>query len=481
MRRSARAQTVQLFAETQTAPAIGGLVLSLPLNEFTLPPEVVLFEPAPGEIHRGGAPAPQGKTGNRLIFLNVPLLDFEQKALDKLHEALKNEKALAPGGTMPGYVRLHALRLLQQAKWKVEKAINTIATHLEMRVQKMPVREDAVLNDLQTAIMYWHGRDRSCRPILVWRMEKVYALGLDADRATRMILFILEYDVRYLLVPGRVENWVLLVDLTGCGLSMAASSTFRSITRNVTKLLEEVYCGRNFTTKIFHMPSLLRAIVNSLIPEDKKSKVEFVADADIPSTMRKMCEPHQLEVQYGGTAPNVKPGEVYPFRFFPHCRGPQSGGKPPLPSLHKVTDRLFHEGVSLDNHDKDLWSDALQQQPLTSSTAKAMADVDSLEATTTLEGWLKKLGGPEAAAYREALGERGEQELPAPAEDVVPASSASAAQSPVPVLPDDFFNQDGVKAAVEDEDINKGIFISEKNPAPLMEGESAAVCCVCTA
>ena len=41
----------------------------------------------------------------------------------------------------------------------------------------MPVREDAVLNDLQTAIMYWHGRDRSCRPILVWRMEKVYALG----------------------------------------------------------------------------------------------------------------------------------------------------------------------------------------------------------------------------------------------------------------------------------------------------------------
>ena len=48
---------------------------------------------------------------------------------------------------------------------------------LRMRVQKMPVREDAVLNDLQTAIMYWHGRDRSCRPILVWRMEKVYALG----------------------------------------------------------------------------------------------------------------------------------------------------------------------------------------------------------------------------------------------------------------------------------------------------------------
>ena len=54
-----------------------------------------------------------------------------------------------------------------------------------------------------------------------------------------------------------------------------------------------------------------------------------------------------------GWLAKVKPGEVYPFRFFPHCRGPHSGGKPPLPSLHKVTDRLFHEGVSLDSHDKD--------------------------------------------------------------------------------------------------------------------------------
>lgn len=101
-------------------------------NEFTLPPEVVLFEPSPGEIFRGGTPAPQSKSGNRLIFLNVPLLDFEQAALNKLHEALKNENTLAPGGTMPSYVRLHALRLLQQAKWKVEKALHTIATHLEM-------------------------------------------------------------------------------------------------------------------------------------------------------------------------------------------------------------------------------------------------------------------------------------------------------------------------------------------------------------
>ena len=32
------------------------------------------------------------------------------------------------------------------------------------------------------------------------------------------VLFVLEYAVRYLLVPGRVENWILIVDLSGVGL-----------------------------------------------------------------------------------------------------------------------------------------------------------------------------------------------------------------------------------------------------------------------
>ena len=40
-------------------------------------------------------------------------------------------------------------------------------------MQKMPVKEADVLKDLQHGIMYWHGRDRACRPVLVWRMEKI--------------------------------------------------------------------------------------------------------------------------------------------------------------------------------------------------------------------------------------------------------------------------------------------------------------------
>ena len=470
--KSARGYTAALYADAATAPGVGGLVLSLPLSEYTLPPEVVLYQPSAGDIHRGGAPAPQGKTGNRLIFLNVPLLDSEQRALKALHDALKGEKALAPAGALPSYVRLHALRILQQARWRVDRALTTIATHLEMRVQKMPVHEDSVLQDLQSGMMYWHGRDRACRPVLVWRAEKI--CGLDPERATKMMLFVLEYAVRYLMVPGRVENWVLIVDLTNCGMSMGASSSTRSITRNVTRLLEEVYCGRNFTTKIFHMPFILRAIVNSLIPEDKKSKVEFVADSDIASCMRKLCEAHQLEEQYGGTAPNVRAGEAYPFRFFPHCRGPASGGTPPLPSLHDTTDRLFHEGLSLDTNEQAVWEEFIGAQALTEQTAEAMSKHlgRALEPTVTFQQW-QRLISPEASQKFTGTA----LEAPASSPDLVNSTDAAEAINSAAGE-----KEDPVKDAANEDDSKPQIttVVNTKMVPPAIEGESSAVCCYCS-
>ncbi|CAE7704506.1 unnamed protein product [Symbiodinium pilosum] len=479
-----RAFTATLFEEAHAAPAIGGLVLTQALHEYTLPPEVVLYEPSPHDIHRGGVPAAEGKTGNRLIFLNVPLLDYEQKALRNLHDALKDEKALAPegDGIIPSYVRLHALRILQQSKLRVDKALSTISTHLEMRVQKMPVHEESVLNDLKGGMMYWHGRDRSCRPILVWRMEKI--TKFDADRATRMMLFILEFAVRYLLVPGRVENWVLIVDLAGCGLSMAAGSAFRTICRNVTRLLEEVYCGRNFTTKIFHMPSIVRAIVNSLIPEDKKSKVEFVADADIAKSMRQLCEPNQLEEQYGGTAPNVREGTAFPFRFFPHCRGPNSGGSPPLPSLHDVTDRSFHEGFSLDLFEKAqaIWRPFIGRQPLTKMGAETVSKLleQTIAPTETLDQWLslQDSAGRYTAhkALAKAADDAAEQVVPEPSEPVSPTLSNVADTGKSDAVTNTELDKDQLEKELSSSIVVK----KDADDYPIIEGESKASCCVCS-
>lgn len=369
----ARASTAQLFEQTSSAVAVGGITVDSPLSRYLLPPEVVLYEPSASDIRRCG------KSAARLIFLNTPLTDAEQQALDTLHKTIADEagaEMAEEAAKFPAYVRPHALRLLQQAKWDVKKAISLMHTYLEMRVQKLPVTEGYVAQCLKSSMLYWHGRDRSCRPILVWRLSQTPSLGLELERGKSTVLWILEFAIRHLMVPGRVESWVFIVDLRGCSFSTLTSGA-RSLIWNLRRLIEEVYCERNFCTKILYMPSLLQSIVNFFIPEDKKDQVEFVRDKDISRVMTGLCEPHQLEEHYGGSAPNVKDGEAYPYRFFPHCCGPETGSSPPDQSLHGFTDREFHEGCLWDAFpgEKEQWMEKCQKQSLPFASAQALCEL----------------------------------------------------------------------------------------------------------
>lgn len=369
----ARASTAQLFEQADSTVAVGGITVESPLSRYLLPPEVVLYEPSATDIRRCG------KSAARLIFLNTPLTDAEQQALDSLHKAIADEagaELVEEAATFPAYVRPHALRLLQLAKWDVKKAISFMHTYLEMRVQKLPVTEGYVVQGLKNSMLYWHGRDRSCRPVLVWRVSQAPSLGLDLERAKSTVLWTLEFAVRHLLVPGRVESWVFIIDLRGCSFSTMTSGA-RSLIWYTRRLIEEVYCERNFCAKILYMPSLLLSLVNFFIPEDKKDQVESVRDKDISRVMTSLCEPHQLEEHYGGSAPNVKDGEAYPYRFFPHCCGPKAEGSPPDESLHSFTDREFHEGCLWDASpgEKQQWIQKSQHQSLTFASAQTLCEL----------------------------------------------------------------------------------------------------------
>lgn len=455
-----RHPTCALFAKVETAPAIGGLDLVSPHSKYLLTPEVILFEPTEQEIHRGGAPALPGKPGTRLIFLNTELRDVEQAALAELHAAFEAENG---DPTIPEFLRLHAARILQQAKFDVTKAMKTMLTHLEMRVNIMPVAEHAVINELRKGMMYWHGRDRKCRPCLVWRMNRLD--NYDIEGATRMMLFLLEYGVRYCLVPGRVENWTLLVDLSGCGMA-TVGSTARGVAKNVTRLLEEVYCGRNFCTKIFHLPWVLRVIVNSVIPEDKKSKVEFVSDADIQKVMRGLFEPHQIEEQYGGTAPNVPDAEVYPFKFFPHACGPKSGGEPPQESLHEQSDFGFHEGHSWDTFPsaKAKWEEPSGQQALTPAASKQLAKLTAgkvvVQPCQTIERW------QELVNLRTGVADE-----PVPADDILNTGDTLGSSDSLNEAPADEAKKAADCAQADEPKVEQPLADANKNE-PLMEAEA---------
>eukprot|EP00933_Yihiella_yeosuensis_P011882 TRINITY_DN11971_c1_g1_i1.p1 TRINITY_DN11971_c1_g1~~TRINITY_DN11971_c1_g1_i1.p1 ORF type:complete len:579 (-),score=110.95 TRINITY_DN11971_c1_g1_i1:216-1952(-) len=366
-------------------PAIGGCQ-GLPQGahcEFLLTKEVVLFEPSDREIWQGGKEASQ-KPSSRHIFLNTELTPAEVSVLQEFRQTMAHKE-------FPEYLGVHALRLLHNAKFNVAKANGMAQILLKERVKRLPVTEESVLEDLKSGFIYFHGRDRQCRPCLVIRMERMGAMAADKERAVRLVVFVLEYAIRFAMVPGRVENWVVILDLENV-LSIVSLLQIGRIVGTalaIANTLETVYCGRLAWMKIVNMPgtTMLTQAVNGAIPTEKKQKVDF--PVDVQSALLANFETNQLEARYGGTAPDLLPEETYPFRFFPNATG-QDVDSGSSRALHKSASLSLHEGILFDPPAMKQWVHRLRFQSLTRRAVEELSARDpdlKVEACEDLLHW----------------------------------------------------------------------------------------------
>jgi len=287
----------------------------LPRSEFLLTPEVLAHKPSAADVFVRHDNAENGDSddedGVRLIFTGAQLRKRESTSLMALRDALDDEDVSGP----------QALRVLQQCKFDVAASVAMLRDQIEFaKMQPPPSMLPSLMDDLASGFIYWHGRDRHCRPCLCIRLERCASLMSDAERAQQLVTFVLEYAVRHVLVPGRVENWVVVLDLENA-LSLV-SWPFQipgliSTAIGLANVLENMYCGRMAWIKIVNMPGgfMVNSLVNGAIPQEKKDCVS--CPDDVAADLAEHFEPHQLEMRYGGSAPDVEPGSSLPFRFFP--------------------------------------------------------------------------------------------------------------------------------------------------------------------
>eukprot|EP00931_Biecheleriopsis_adriatica_P061130 TRINITY_DN36748_c0_g1_i1.p1 TRINITY_DN36748_c0_g1~~TRINITY_DN36748_c0_g1_i1.p1 ORF type:complete len:598 (-),score=123.51 TRINITY_DN36748_c0_g1_i1:425-2218(-) len=363
--------------QPEQVPAIGGCVdlREGAHSEWLLPPEVLLFEPSKQEIfpnmHLAKDPA---HAAGRQIFLNTPLLQHEVDALHKFRKAM-------PNGEFPSYMGLNALRMLHVNKFDQKKTLDMMDVMLQKRVRYLPVAEADVLQDLSNGFMYWHGRDRMCRPCLVIRLARMGEMANDKERAVKLTLFVLEYALRFAMVPGRVENWVVLLDLQNVlsVISIFHISSLLSTAQALATALEKVYCGRMAWMKIVNMPgnSIITKAVNASIPAEKKHKVQFPTPNEMESgLLLEYFQANQLEKRYGGTAPNLDPAETYPFHFFHGATNSVAASCER--SLHETCPLEMHVGSLWDPDSKKYWLPTALRASLTPDSAKALTALSSI-------------------------------------------------------------------------------------------------------
>jgi len=336
-----------------------------PLPENLLPAEALLLKPTPEEIRNNDL---------RMIHLSTPLLESEQKLLKALDEECKKQKITIPRSMQP-----HSLRVIQQHKGKIKSALEQLTKNYEFRMKYLPLTEAEVLADLQKGWMYWHGRDKRCRPILVVRAGNIdKETWANPERITKMVLFLLEFILRYGMVPGRVENWCVMVDLTNAGRHGRPSM---EAVKTMAHAMQGIYRYRMAWTKILNAPfwfSVFWSGLKSVLPGESVKKVE-ICSGSYHKALHAVVALNQLEERYGGTCRDREtPSQFYPMQFPAGPFDPQAPvlRKDPSPrggvasddihtKLHDYTPVTLHEGGLWIEGKEDKWLASARMAPLT--------------------------------------------------------------------------------------------------------------------
>ena len=164
--------------------------------------------------------------------------------------------------------------------------------------------------------MFIYGRDHHFRPIIVISMteyKKLIEKNIYSEQdINNSFIYLINYILKYLLIPGQIENWVAIIDFEGAGVSDV--SDFKKIISILNS-----YRGRVFRNYFINISGFLKIAVKAAINIFGKSSAKKVRilDDDELNKLQEIISPSNIQKKYGGTAPDAQPGgnNLFPPRM----------------------------------------------------------------------------------------------------------------------------------------------------------------------
>jgi len=296
---------------------------------LSLPLEALTFRPTSSTIITHF----KNKDRERKIYCNIELDPHEKELLRQLQE-----EANAQGLEFLPEITVMTMRFMSRARGDIAKCIRLMHATQNWRLEHFkngPICCSDVIEDMKHGIVYFGGRDSALRPAIVvrcCRVPKQWYRDNDIGRLLRILIFCMEYMMRYMVLPGKIENNCLIVDLKGLSLAQVSISALQEI----YGVMSHHYIGRVFKFYICNLAwplSTILGMATSLLTDRQKQKLVMV---DKVKDLQKEFALHQLEEDLGGTRPIIK--EFFPFQmqagpFEAGCTsGPQAD---PVPCVHE--------------------------------------------------------------------------------------------------------------------------------------------------
>lgn len=124
----------------------------------------------------------------------------------------------------------------------------------------------------------------------------------DIETGVIATIFVHEEVIRNMFLPGQVENWIIIYDLGGMGISEIPMSAIKS----TTSKMGDNYGGKLFKMFTVNAPGTIYftwKVVSAFLDEVTVEKIK-ISKSNTEKSLFDNIDPSQVEQKYGGTQPN---------------------------------------------------------------------------------------------------------------------------------------------------------------------------------
>ena len=238
---------------------------------------------------------------NRRIFINVPFNKNEQDWLIQYKLIIASH----PENKLPEYWNDGLnLAYIYSTECKLQKAYDRMINYFKWYNNFFPLNmqpRDKCVQLLNTGYLYICGRDHQFRPVIICQ-PYILQKNLENYSTTEILnasIFICQYMVNYMLIPGQIENWIMLVNMDGTSILSLPDGI-----KKVINALSEYFIARLYRCYILGLNIVLRAIYKIICHFVEKTTVEKVIILDNKEDPRKFQDinPENIEKRFGGNA-----------------------------------------------------------------------------------------------------------------------------------------------------------------------------------
>ena len=292
--------------------------------ERGLPPrEAYYFFPKEEDIITIDIKNPQNSS--RKIFTNVPFTGFEKKWLRKLNKIIdERDDVIIPPGWHDGL----SLGCIYTALGDIEFAYEVMCDYIKWWEKTFPmniVPKDKSWELLNNGFLYIYGRDHQFRPIMVCQpyiLQNKLDYFSNSD-VVNVCLFVCQYAVNNLLIPGQIENWIMFFNLKGTSLLSLPEPI-----KLLVKELSDNFNFRLFKCYVLGMSFIMRILykfVCTFIGQPNEDKIVILQGRKDKHLFDDFNQDN-LEKRFGGKAEDLVYGQgdcLFPPRvpsdnvFFP--------------------------------------------------------------------------------------------------------------------------------------------------------------------